>query len=1058
MAAFVRRVTKIPDKDLSDLSGNDLTRWGLSGIQLRSYQLDGVRWLTQSLKHQEGCILGDEMGLGKTCQTIALLLYAKGALGKAGPFLVLSPLSVMDNWRQEMQRFSPGLAVVCYSGDKEKRAELQAELLADRRFHVLLTTYEMCLKDASFLKRWKWKILVVDEAHRLKNQNSLLHQTLCEFSVGFRVLLTGTPIQNNLQEVYSLLSFVQPSLFPPCDADDFVSTYADVQTCPDLAKELHGVLQPFLLRRVKAEVATELPKKTELVMFHGMSALQKKYYKAILMKDLDAFGVEQASRTRLLNILMQLRKCVDHPYLFDGVEPEPFEMGEHLVEASGKLLLLDSILAYLCTEGHRVLLFSQMTRMLDILQDYLEYRGYSYERLDGSVRGEERNLAIKNFSTKDVFVFLLSTKAGGVGMNLTAADTVIFVDSDFNPQNDLQAAARAHRIGQTRAVKVVRLVARDTVEEIVYRRAISKLQLTDTVIEHGRFSLLDQAQSAAAGLQLSDILKFGVDKLLASDESSVQDVDLRLILGQSRDGHWLTEEDDLATAPPTTKDVEDGESGGADTDGQNHMYYFEGKDYSRDPSSEDQEAFDALMQEQLEQLQKAGEEGRALRCKTNASLAGPLRSPLRLKRPLTADELEQRRQRRQEAAAKRAKLAEERKRKQEEEKQRKKLAWWESCGYTSRCLPGLDSEGEDEENADEEDDDDGSGCSSDSEHMAIRYALGDVTHPHAAKEGAIILHCIDDSGRWGRGGLFTALEVRSDEPRKQYELAGKMKDLELGHVLFFPIDDKQSRLDGKDYLALIVAQTRDRSNNLSGILLSALEEGLRKISRVAKATRASVHLPRIGHATKAFNWYGTERLLRKHLVTRGIPTTVYYYRRGSSVSATSAASAGPSTSAHPPAGDQGSSSSPRGVSPSPPSSPSPPASPASWHSSSPEAKEQGQARGDGPEEASAAGHSSASFSLSDFMGGVHVFFYNMAASDRKRLARHLIAYDGDEEDIMSSHVTHIVAEVESPAHTQELCGLVQQYPGAQAVHKRWLEACFSRQAKVNTSPFLLQLQ
>lgn len=266
----------------------------------------------------------------------------------------------------------------------------------------------------------------------------------------FKVLLTGTPIQNNLQELYSLLSFIQPSIFTAEDADRFVSCYSDVQNQPDLAAELQSVLEPFLLRRVKSEVALDLPKKTELVVYHGMTALQKKYYKAILTKDPKAFGNEQGSKTRLLNILVQLRKCVIHPYLFDGVEPEPFVMGEHLVEASGKFCLLDSILSYLHKGGHRVLLFSQMTRTLDILQDYMEYRGYSYERLDGSVRGEERNLAVKNFSSEDIFIFLLSTKAGGVGMNLTAADTVIFMDTDFNPQNDLQAAARCHRIGQNR--------------------------------------------------------------------------------------------------------------------------------------------------------------------------------------------------------------------------------------------------------------------------------------------------------------------------------------------------------------------------------------------------------------------------------------------------------------------------------------------------------------------------------------------------------------------------------------------------------------------------------
>uniref|UniRef100_A0A3P9D0P4 Chromodomain helicase DNA binding protein 1-like n=1 Tax=Maylandia zebra TaxID=106582 RepID=A0A3P9D0P4_9CICH len=745
------------------------------------------------------------------------------------------------------------------------RTEIQQEANS-QDFHVLLTTYELCLKDASFLKRWKWKVLVVDEAHRLKNQNSLLHKTLTEFFVGFRVLLTGTPIQNNLQELYSLLSFIQPNIFIPEDTDSFVNSYSDVQTA-----ELQSILEPFLLRRVKSQVAVDLPKKTELVVYHGMSALQKKYYKAVLMKDLEAFGNDQGSKTRLLNILMNLRKCVDHPYLFDGVEPEPFEMGEHLIEASGKLCLLDSMLTFLHKGGHRILLFSQMTRMLDILQDYMEYRGYSYERLDGSVRGEERNLAVKNFSSKDVFVFLLSTKAGGVGMNLTAADTVIFVDSDFNPQNDLQAAARSHRIGQNRPVKVIRLLARDTVEEIMYSRAVSKLQLTNTVIEEGRFSLLDQAQSAAGGLQLSEILKFGIDKLLSSDESSIQDVKLEKILGLSHNGHWVDDED----YSQHEENEEDDEGKGSEADGQNHLYFFEGKDYSKDPSSEDQKSFDRLLEEQLTGFQRAAGEGRALRHKT-----GVRRPDFKLKqnylckdmkrKPVTEAELELRRQRREEAAAKRAKMQEEMKKKQEEQKYKKKMAWWESCGYRSRCLPSVDSEEEEEE-----EEDGSSMCSTDSDSTDIHYVLGDVTHPHTARGDAIIVHCVDDSGRWGRGGLFTALEVRSDEPRKQYELAGKMKDLDLGSVLLFPINDKQSRLNSQDQLALIVAQQRDKANNLSGIFLSALDEGLKKIYKAAKRTKASVHLPRIGHATKGFNWYGTERLIRKHLASRGIPTFMY---------------------------------------------------------------------------------------------------------------------------------------------------------------------------------------
>uniref|UniRef100_I3J550 Chromodomain helicase DNA binding protein 1-like n=1 Tax=Oreochromis niloticus TaxID=8128 RepID=I3J550_ORENI len=940
-------------------------------IQLRPYQLDGVHWLTQCLKNQQGCILGDEMGLGKTCQTISLLVYMSGALGKKGPFLVLSPLSVLENWRNELESFAPSLTVLVYKGDKERRAEIQQEVNS-QDFHVLLTTYELCLKDASFLKRWKWKVLVVDEAHRLKNQNSLLHKTLTEFSVGFRVLLTGTPIQNNLQELYSLLSFIQPSIFIPEDTDSF----------PALGT-LQSILEPFLLRRVKSQVAVDLPKKTELVVYHGMSALQKKYYKAVLMKDLEAFGNDQGSKTRLLNILMNLRKCVDHPYLFDGVEPEPFEMGEHLIEASGKLCLLDSMLTFLHKGGHRILLFSQMTRMLDILQDYMEYRGYSYERLDGSVRGEERNLAVKNFSSKDVFVFLLSTKAGGVGMNLTAADTVIFVDSDFNPQNDLQAAARSHRIGQNRPVKVIRLLARDTVEEIMYSRAVSKLQLTNTVIEEGRFSLLDQAQSAAGGLQLSEILKFGIDKLLSSDESSIQDVKLEKILGLSRNGHWVDDED-YSQLKETAKKPR-----------SNHMYFFEGKDYSKDPSSEDQKSFDRLLEEQLTEFQRAAGEGRALRHKTGVSLSVALGIPTRKRKPVTEAELELRRQRKEEAAAKRAKMQEEMKKKQEEQKYKKKMAWWESSGYRSRCLPSVDSEEEEEE-----EEDGSSMCSTDSDSTDIHYVLGDVTHPHTAQGDAIIVHCIDDSGRWGRGGLFTALEVRSDEPRKQYELAGKMKDLDLGSVLLFPINDKQSRLNSQDQLALIVAQQRDKANNLSGIFLSALDEGLKKIYKAAKRTKASVHLPRIGHATKGFNWYGTERLIRKHLASRGIPTFMYLLvlsEHGLRSSCdlqnsddTDSATSGPSATLQSPA------------------------------------------------------------DLPSFMNGVRVFFYNLPASERKRLARYLITYP---------FILHATAWCFNYYWLLcELQDLLRQYSQAVPVQKAWLESCFSKQTRVNTAQYLHQLR
>eukprot|EP00071_Canis_lupus_P024232 XP_013976171.1 chromodomain-helicase-DNA-binding protein 1-like isoform X7 [Canis lupus familiaris] len=647
----------------------DLQQWGLTGIRLRSYQLEGVNWLARCFHCQNGCILGDEMGLGKTCQTIALFIYLAGRLNDEGPFLILCPLSVLSNWTEEMERFAPGLSCVMYAGDKEERARLQQDLKQESRFHVLLTTYEICLKDSSFLK-----------------------------------------------------------------------------------------------------------------------------------------------------------------------------------------------------SGHRVLLFSQMTQMLDILQDYMDYRGYSYERVDGSVRGEERHLAIKNFGQQPVFVFLLSTRAGGVGMNLTAADTVIFVDSDFNPQNDLQAAARAHRIGQNKSVKVIRLIGRDTVEEIVYRKAASKLQLTNAIIEGGHFTLGAQKPAADADLQLSEILKFGLDKLLSSQGSTMDEIDLERILGETKNGQWIS--DALATTEGGVREQEEG---------KNHMYLFEGKDYSKEPSKEDRESFEQLVNLQKTFLEKTTQEGRLLRNKGNVLLPGLSEESTKRKRILSPEELEDRRKKRQEAAAKRKRLMEEKKRKKEKVEHEKKMVWWESNNYQSFCLPSEESEPEDLE--DQEDESSAQLDYEDPDSTAIKYVRGDVTHPQAGAEDAVIVHCVDDSGRWGRGGLFTALETRSAEPRRIYELAGKMKDLNLGGVLLFPVDDKESRNKGQDLLALIVAQHRDRSNVLSGIKMAALEEGLKKIYLAAKKKKASVHLPRIGHATKAFNWYGTERLIRKHLAAKGIPTYIYYFPR-----------------------------------------------------------------------------------------------------------------------------------------------------------------------------------
>eukprot|EP00050_Salpingoeca_kvevrii_P019902 m.91925 g.91925 ORF g.91925 m.91925 type:complete len:756 (-) comp8622_c0_seq1:170-2437(-) len=520
------------------------------GIALRDYQLAGTNWLLACSQQGHGAILGDEMGLGKTIQSIAFLAAEAGGPSYSGPHtrsLVVVPLSLVDNWRREFRAFAPWLDVCVYVGDKDERAEQRDELAAAGfSFHVLITTFDLVLRDVDFFAQTTFATLVVDEAHRLKNSESALAQALAkQVSWKFAVLLTGTPVQNNLHELFSLLQFVAPSVFREALRDGFVAEFRDIATNAAHATLLHKIIQPFVLRRTKDLVAAHLPDKTEVVLYTGLSEVQRKMYKAILVKD--ALAIEASGKASLMNTLMQLRKCINHPYLFDGVEPEPFEMGDHLITASGKLTLLDKLLPFLKKRGHHVLLFSQMTRVLDILQDYLAYREYNYERLDGSVRGEERYSAINNFNQDDdTFVFLLSTRAGGLGLNLTKADTVIFFDSDFNPQNDLQAIARAHRIGQTRPVRVVRLVARNTAEEVILRRARHKLMLTHAVIagSHltgasaagGTDTAASDAVKDSSAAELTHILKFGLDKLLG--DGSIPEPDLESILGTSAKGAW----------------------------------------------------------------------------------------------------------------------------------------------------------------------------------------------------------------------------------------------------------------------------------------------------------------------------------------------------------------------------------------------------------------------------------------------------------------------------------------------------------------------------------------
>jgi SWI/SNF-related matrix-associated actin-dependent regulator of chromatin subfamily A member 5 len=349
-------------------------------------------------------------------------------------------------------------------------------------------------------------------------------------------------LQNNLHELWALLNFLLPDVFS--SSSDFDSWFdlkaksSDEKSAAESQKEvvekLHKILRPFLLRRLKSEVEKALPPKKEIKLYVGMSQMQKEWYQKILLKDIEAInGMSLGKRDgklRLLNVVMQLRKCCNHPYLFDGAEPQPFVTGDHLVLNAGKLALLDKLLPKLFRNGSRVLLFSQMTRLLDILEDYLHYRGYSYCRIDGSTAAEDRESAIERFNSpgSSVFVFLLSTRAGGLGLNLATADVVVLYDSDWNPQMDLQAQDRAHRIGQTKPVSVYRLVTQGSLEEKIVERAEAKLQLDALVIQQGR---LLETSKALSHEEMLAMIRFGADEIFRSKDSTITDEEIDAIIG-----------------------------------------------------------------------------------------------------------------------------------------------------------------------------------------------------------------------------------------------------------------------------------------------------------------------------------------------------------------------------------------------------------------------------------------------------------------------------------------------------------------------------------------------
>ncbi|KAH3757705.1 chromodomain helicase DNA binding protein [Pelomyxa schiedti] len=516
------------------------------GNTLRPYQLEGLNWLIFCWCQGRGSILADEMGLGKTVQVVAFFEHLRVVQLLPGPFLVVAPLTTIGHWVKELQEWTD-MNVVVYLGNKDNREYIKKyewfyldhdgqPLGKQIKFTVLVTTYEMVMTDANDLARIQWQVIVVDEAHRMKNAQSKLLTALKLIKGYHRILLTGTPIQNNTKELWSLLNFIEPSNF--ASQEGFLQEFGNLHD-EQQVKNLQEVLHPHLLRRMKSDVEKSIPPKEETVVEVELTVLQKQYYRAILEKNREFLNkgcANNANVPNLLNIVMQLRKVCNHPFLIPGVEEKeagpdksPEDYNNALTRSSGKLVLLDKLLPKLLAAKHKILIFSQLKGVLDLLEKYLQFKDYLYERLDGSVKANDRQMAIERFCNPEYqrFIFLLSTRAGGFGINLAAADTVVIYDSDWNPQNDVQAQARCHRIGQKKDVKIYRLLSRNTYEMIMFDRASKKLGLDQVVLHtigsnNNHTPAAGKQVSSAAALskeEINDMLRYGAYDLFRESDT-----------------------------------------------------------------------------------------------------------------------------------------------------------------------------------------------------------------------------------------------------------------------------------------------------------------------------------------------------------------------------------------------------------------------------------------------------------------------------------------------------------------------------------------------------------
>lgn len=457
------------------------------------------------------------MGLGKTIQIISYL-YVLFKKYNIYPFVIVVPNSTATNWIREFQKWAPQMTVAPYFGSQLGRnLALQNEILDSRgnlRCHVVVATYESSM-EVTRLHNIFWAVMVVDESQRLKNDQSLLFKTLKKYHVDHITLLTGTPLQNNLKELFNIMSFIQPKDFHGNEAEDYEDmTQTNIES-------LHRRLRPHFLRRTKEEVLKSLPPKYELIVPLSMTPIQKKVYKDCLSKDIyETLCRATGSKVQrgLSSIFANLRKVLNHPYLLDGVEREQKTLAgtqTAMINACAKLKIFHQMFPKLKAQGHRLLIFSTMTRTLDLLEDYLTYEKIKYTRIDGNSneRARVRSIDAFNAPNSQLDVFLLSTRAGGVGINLATADTVVIWDSDFNPYADLQAISRAHRIGQNNMVLILRFMTRLSIEEKVLQIGKKKMALEHVVVERMKESEEESFDD------IENILKFGAEALFSDDGS-----------------------------------------------------------------------------------------------------------------------------------------------------------------------------------------------------------------------------------------------------------------------------------------------------------------------------------------------------------------------------------------------------------------------------------------------------------------------------------------------------------------------------------------------------------